>query len=316
MKRFLLKGAGFIGIVMAVFVLAFLLPPTPRSMKSMFFGELHKNALLKDTPSPRIILVGGSNVNFGMNSQLIKDALNLNPINTAVHAGFGMKYMFDNTLPYIKEGDIIVVIQEYDQFWGNTAYGSKSLLKVIADVHRGKNIGLLGWQQIRNIAPYIGQYAMQKYSIVEYVTYGIRPMYRENSFNEYGDTYIHWTASSPGSGPVHEPRRTYNPKIMDMLKMFEERMRQKGATVFISYPGLQDISFNRIENEIANIEQEYVNYGFAILGTPQRYIMDNSLIFDTPYHLNKKGADRRTQLLIEDLENALRTNTANNKQRE
>lgn len=55
-----------------------------------------KCQLLEDTPSPRIIFVGGSNLAFGLDSQRIKDSLNINVINYGLHAGIGLKYMIDD----------------------------------------------------------------------------------------------------------------------------------------------------------------------------------------------------------------------------
>ena len=59
-----------------------------------------KCQLLEDTPSPRIIFVGGSNLAFGLDSQRIKDSLNINVINYGLHAGIGLKYM---TYPPMQE---------------------------------------------------------------------------------------------------------------------------------------------------------------------------------------------------------------------
>jgi len=65
---------------------------------------------------------------YSFNSKMILDSLNINPINKGVNAGIGLIYMMDEILPYIKEGDIIVISPEYDQFYGNFAYGNSRLL--------------------------------------------------------------------------------------------------------------------------------------------------------------------------------------------
>ena len=72
-----------------------------------------KCQLLEDTPSPRIIFVGGSNLAFGLDSQRIKDSLNINVINYGLHAGIGLKYMIDDISTYARKGDIIVFAPEY-----------------------------------------------------------------------------------------------------------------------------------------------------------------------------------------------------------
>ena len=62
-----------------------------------------KCQLLEDAPAPRIIFVGGSNLAFGLDSQRIKDSLNINVINYGLHAGIGLKYMIDDISTYAKE---------------------------------------------------------------------------------------------------------------------------------------------------------------------------------------------------------------------
>jgi hypothetical protein len=44
-----------------------------------------------------------------------------------------------------------------------------------------------------------------------------------------------------------------------------------------------------------------------VMGSPERYVMPETLMFDTPYHLIKKGVDLRTELMIEDIKLALQT---------
>ena len=75
-------------------MLGLLLPATPRASKSLLFANQKKDELLQRVKSPRMIFVGGSNLSFGLNSQIIKNELNINPINTAVHAAIGVRYMF------------------------------------------------------------------------------------------------------------------------------------------------------------------------------------------------------------------------------
>jgi hypothetical protein len=104
-----------IPIILFIF-LGISLPTTPRASKSLLFANLKKDYLLKNVESPRMIFIGGSNLSFGLDSQKIKISLGINPINTGVHAGIGLKYMLDNTIQYIKNGYIIILIPEYHHF--------------------------------------------------------------------------------------------------------------------------------------------------------------------------------------------------------
>src|ERR1700730_2211300 len=115
MKKFLKKVFFFTLIFVGIVSIGLLLPATPRSSQSLLFGEIEKDSLLNNAPSPRIVFIGGSNLSFGINSQMIKDSLGLNPVNAAIHASIGLVYMLDHSLNYIRPGDVLVVSPEYQQ---------------------------------------------------------------------------------------------------------------------------------------------------------------------------------------------------------
>jgi hypothetical protein len=280
------------------------MPTTPRAAHSFLFAEIKKDALLQCEPSPRIIFVGGSNISFGLNSQMVKDSLRLNPINTAIHAGTGLKYVLDHTLPFIRKGDIVVLIPEYVHFFDDYDKGSVSLLRMSLDVDKSK-LKLLSFKQIVNCLPHVGNVVKSRLNPMEYF-YNIKAdsagIYSVNSFNRYGDAYKHWNLQRIKITPdAILDEQMYNPKVMDGIKDFGQKINQKGAKLFISYPSYQDLSYQKSVNAIKKVETEYKENGLIILGTPDRYMMADSLMFNTTYHLTKKGLDYRTQLLIEDL---------------
>lgn len=135
MRRFINKIAIFILPIIVVFILGVFLPTTPRASKSLLMASVNKNLLLQNTPSPRIIFVGGSNLSFGLNSQMIKDSLQINPINTAIEASIGIQFMIDNTLEYVQDGDIVVLVPEYFIYYRSLNLGSKELMRTILDVN-------------------------------------------------------------------------------------------------------------------------------------------------------------------------------------
>jgi len=308
MKKFIIKVLLFVVLVLfAIMVvsLEIVLPTSTRSSFSYLFAGKQKDFLLETTKSPRIIFVGGSNLAYGLDSQMIKDSIGLNPVNTGLTANLGLKYMLDNTYQYIKEGDIVIVAAEYEHFYRDYDYGSKELLVTFLKVDKSK-IRLMSIRQIKNSLLY--------YTIL--ITTRLRDtifprveeeklIYGLNRFNEYGDHYTHWDLDVRDFLPYKEPYiNDYNPKIIEKLKEFEERIRLKGAVLYVSYPSMQDISFDNYIEVINKIEDEFIRHGFTLLGTPGRYRMDTSLMFDSPYHPNGTGVVLRTELLTEDLREA------------
>jgi hypothetical protein len=302
MKRFLanvLKFAIpfplFFGAVVALF------PATPQASKNLLFGERRKDYLLANVGSPRIIFAGGSNLCFGLDSQAVKDALRLNPINTGLHAGLGLRYMLENTERHIGKGDIVVVVLEYGALHKKYSnYWSKELAHMVFDVDLSK-LKLLTARQILGVLPFAPEICFSKLNCRAYRDAPESGIYSADSFNEYGDVDKHWGKAKRRFAAYNEMGTALNKDAIAALRKFRANVEKKGAIIYFSYPGMQSQSFENQKHEIKQIEEEYKKAGFATLGTPERYAMDDSLMFDTPYHLNKDGVDRRTALLIEDL---------------
>jgi hypothetical protein len=302
MKKFIVKVSGFIFTAILLFIVfLFLLPPTPRFSRSSFFSAIKKDSLLLNEQSPRIIFVGGSNLGTGLNSQMIKDSLKLNPVNTAISALLGIRYMLENTLQYTQKEDIIVFIPEYQHFYWEWDYGSEVLLRTVLNTDKSK-IRLLSLKQIINCIPFVGNFVFSQISKHKYSTMDDNDdVYGLKAYNQYGDSYLHWNTKKREFAPDTITIDKYNSKVIEEIKKYNQKFQEKGALLLISFPGYQDISFQNSEKFVKKVEQDYTMSGFTILGTAERYIMPDSLMFDSPYHLIGAGVNYRTGLLIEDL---------------
>lgn len=300
MKHFIQRVLLFSGVLILLLVIGFLLPATPRVSKSLLFAKIGKDSLLKNINSPRIIFVGGSNLSFGINSQAIKDSLKLNPINTAVHASIGLVYMMDNTLRFIKKDDIVILVPEYSQFYGRFAFGGEQLLRTVADIDPMKILDLR-YEQLINIVSFIPKYSFSKFKPTDYVGFKEDKVYSVNSFNQYGDVDTHWTMQQQNYKPAGTIPGSFNSSVIKLIIDFKMELENKGSKLWITYPGYQTYSFNVNKDKIKKVEEELVRNDLEILGTPERYRMPDSMMFNSSYHLLKKGIDYRTELLIEDL---------------
>lgn len=303
MKKFLLKLIIFTLALLLVITIGFFLPQTPRASKSLLNSQVQKDSLLINVESPRLILIGGSNLSLGINSQIFKDSLNLNPINTAIHGNIGLVYMLDHTLPYIKNNDIVIVVPEYDHFFGDYAYGNEELLRTVASYDKSELLNLR-WKQQVNISNYILKYSFSKFKPLEYIRAKEDPIYGVNSYNKYGDAINHWNLAKKNYPVSTAYTEAFNMDIINELKVFESKVKDKNAKIFISFPAYQDKSYANRKAQISKINSLYIENNFNILGSAERYYIADSLTFDSPYHLTKIGVDLRTKLLIEDIKNA------------
>ena len=283
-------------------VIGVFLPATPRASKSLIFSNLLKDSLMKNVKSPRIIFIGGSNLSFGLNCQMIKDSLNINTINTGIHASIGLIYMMSNSLEFIKEGDIVILVPEYQQFYGDYAYGNdgEELTRTIFDVNISK-INLLSIRQIINVIQVLPKYSISKFKKSEYFGVIESDIYSVNSFNKYGDVYKHWGLKKEVFMPFGNMGNNLNQEIFNAIKEYKIEIERRNAVLLISYPGYQDLSYLNTKDNIKEIENQLKRNGFNTIGSPERYMIPDSMMFNTPYHLSKKGVDYRTNLLISDI---------------
>jgi hypothetical protein len=307
LRAFVLKVLAFLlAGTIPLLAVALLVPPTPRASTSLLFAKRDKDALLRATPGPRLILVGGSNLSFGIDSRVLADELGVNPVNTGLHATLGLRYMMASTLPYVRRGDVVVLVPEYSHYYGDRAYGGEELLRTVVDVDR-RSIATLTPAQWANVARYLPKLALTKLRPAEYThRQGAEPgVYERRSFNRYGDAVAHWGLPREPFAPNEPAPGAFNGRVVEDIRKFEARVRARGAVLYLSFPGLQAASFANLRGQIAEVDAKLREAGFVILGTPQRYAIPEEFMFNTPYHLTRQGADLRTRRLVADLRERL-----------
>ena len=317
MKTFIKQTLLFFLGFLLLFIAGIMIPPTPRASTSHIFSKLDKDKLLATATSPRLILIGGSNVSLSINSQILKDSLGYNPINTGISASIGLAYMLDNTLEYIRPGDIVIVSPEYSQFYDYLAYGTEDLVRTVLDVAPSEVFDLRR-RQLRQMIRHIPRYCLTKFKPAEY-TFKRDPcqvnVYERWSYNEYGDLFRHWGLGQQ-EFPELKPLGAYDPTVIKLLHKYQNKVAEKGGSCYITFPAISETSFKNQISGIRTVEKELRENGFTLLGNPSRYKMPGKLMFDTPYHLTKEGVDHRTQMLVRDIKKTLLADSKNSSLRD
>src|SRR6266576_1729813 len=125
-RAFMVKGA-LLGLAVVLTGVAISQYDTRAGDDNYLAAVLEKDRLIRTTPSPKIILVGGSNLAFGIDSRMMKDSLGVNVVNMGLYAKLGLRYMLAQVKPYIRRGDVVIIVPEYDQFYGNFSEGDNTL---------------------------------------------------------------------------------------------------------------------------------------------------------------------------------------------
>ncbi|SEJ32734.1 hypothetical protein SAMN05216327_108294 [Dyadobacter sp. SG02] len=312
MKRFVTRTTIFAGLVTLLLAVALFIFPNPAAKHNMLGALLDKHDNLRKTAvsasgSQRIIIIGGSNVAYGLDSKRIQDALQIPVINAGLHASLGMKFYLTDIKPYIRQGDILVVIPEYSQYYTDSFYGNMELVSVLFDVYPEgmRQIDTKQWCHLLRFIPF---YAATKFKISkEPGATGTVGVYDRKAFNAYGDAYVHWTKAGIKFKAAQKAKEEdhVNPEAVQLLVDFQQYVEGKKATMFLMPPAYQSASFANQKPVIDKIHEAVEEKHLPLIAAPERYKLPDSVFFDTNYHLLLPGIERRSKLMIEDIARVL-----------
>ena len=315
MKKFTFKISLFLLLFSGILGIGILLPPT--STNNILFSLQDKLRIVDsvqklNSATPIIYWVGGSNVNFGIDSKLIGDSLQLPSVNTAVHGGLGLKFEINNALRFARKDDIVVLMPEYENFWNfnnEMADGQAELLHTIMDVYpEGRT--LIEKDQWHHIAMYFPRYLHDKYIQYFPANYSRRNkkdlgVYTRHNYNTSGDAVLHLNKPPVPFLAMPEINAPVDEKIIDFLKVKNEEFISRGVHFLIFFPAYQQSSYNNNRKAIDQLYSLFLKQKLPVYSSPERYVFNDTLFYDTYYHLNKKGREIRSIFVQQDLKNCV-----------
>ncbi len=306
MGKFLKMVFLFFVIVVAFLTLSLFFIRSKKSADSLLGAIPYKHELLANAGSPKIVLLGGSSVSFGFNSEKIEAAFHRPVVNSGVSIILGLKFMLTDIKPYINKGDLVVLAPEYHCF--ETKYidnfeGDEGLLAAVFDTYpQGKSE--LDTKQWTNLVKFMPHYSASKFIDLfkksEESSYSLNGVFGRNSFNKYGDAYVHWnkpnetiTPEEPCSGD-----EVVNQEVITFLQQFDKFVTEKGAKLIILPQPIEAESYTNQKAIIEKIETALTSGGLNVIGDPSDYKMDRKYFFNYYSHLDKEGADIHTDQVI------------------
>lgn len=305
------KHAAIVTLLIAVLIATIFFSIQPDT-NHYFHGSLLKLNLLQTTPSPRIILVGGSNVAFGIDSQLMEKAFGIPVINDGLHGGLGVAPLRE-LRDYIQKGDIIVVSLEYTNFVSKEQMnGNEGVLSDWIEFSP-KRINYLEspWKEAASLYAIMLQRKVNREINLDLTGSGmeeIRGIFTGNQFNEYGDFVGHLEDKS--MKPEDIPADSYAvfplyENAFIFLEDFNQYAISKGATVYFEAQSSRQRNCDNtgIENMKAFFDTFRKKTSIPVITPMDQLCMADKYFFDTPFHLNAKGRKLRTEHLIDNLQN-------------
>jgi hypothetical protein len=320
-------------VIYLVFCAVVIFAPPRWNSHSGLASLIDKHRRLQTIDSPKLVLVGGSNVATGLDSAAVESALHHPVVNMGLGASLGLRYMLEEVKSELRPGDFVVISPEYD-FFCNTSKtesnaqlnGSTDLINLvqafpgaarwIIPVYAGSPSRLFGGLDdiCRFMALKIAFYktAFEQISQKK-ITSSISALFepkntifthREN-YNSFGDFTGHLNLPSPttlSGGILRYQQFHFNKEATDTLSDFGAMASSKHVTVILIPPPLPKMLYDERKSIVEYIFSRWQGIStIAVLATPERYTFRADQMFDTPYHLNASGRKVRTERLIADL---------------
>lgn len=296
MWKFILKLILFLGITAG-----FLLHLSPQYLGNYQASLIDKVQRLESIHEPKIVLIGDSNLAFGIDSEKIEEAFGMPVVNMGLHGGLGNAFHEEMARLNIAEGDIYIIC--------HCSYSDDGLLKnsELAWITLENHPSL--WKILRkeDYLPMIKSYPVYlKKCIALWLTDSGNKMdegvYSRAAFNEYGD--IEWADN--GQEYVFKDGDIFVPQISDnvceRLNDLNIYLKERGATLLIAgYPITKNETTPEAELYIKFQKELEEQLDVPVISDFTDYFYPENYFLNTEYHLNTLGKRERTAQLISDL---------------
>lgn len=299
-----------IAVLLGLFIVFQTVMMLPKQFDEVYFGELTtKYQRLRNIQEPKVVVISGSSVAFGVDSAMMEQHLGMPVVNFGLYGPLGTTIMMDLTRGHIHEGDIIILAPETDEqtmsmyfngegFWECCDSDFTMLFKL-----RGEKIGeMLGsfWD-----------YAAKKLDFYRYGKPRPNDVYNSAAFNERGD--MTYTRDKVDMEDWYDTEvlidldtSIIEQEFIDYVNDYVAYCERRGATVYMSFPPMNILAVKQDYQqrlEYATFLRE--NFDCELISNIDDYILYPGYFYDTNYHVNDRGVPVHTANLTQDILNVL-----------
>ena len=293
---------GFIGIGQMI----------PNQSGNSYCASLNdKYEKLLNRSEPHIIIIGGSNVAFGLDTKAISEALGMPALNMGLHAGLKRDFPLNVAKSNIMEGDIIILAFEYSAYIEDLM--TEETAWSVIDNHP-EFMKMIPKDNVFNLIRYYPLFLAKK---TLYALFSPNPeasdIYNYRNFDEYGDLKcerignLRTPEEVKSNAYIEITPKNISDESMQSIKEFAEFCRSKGAEVYASSPSVDEYGVKSIDGDGASFEEYYEEHtGVEMISSVKDFVMPTEYFYDTHYHLNDAGVQYRTKMLIRDMKKVIK----------
>ena len=230
---------------------------------------------------------------------MIHEAFDLPVVNTCTHAMIGLRMQFETYKDMLRDGDIVILSPEYGGE-KERLYGGYNLLRILSS-HLPEAYRKLSLRQWLFIYKFIGIHNLGTSRHKDVEEYD--DVYSANALNEFGD--IEWERKHKDFIKNYNISGVMDGELIDYYKYIRDYAKSKGIKLVFLPPPLMKSNFKSCVKQIDSLAFCLKENGVPWQSPPSKYSFEDSLFFDTPYHMTQEGANIRTKAIIEDLHRLL-----------
>lgn len=306
MKRFIKNIAIFSGVLLLILaaVIAFDFFIVGNQYTHAYSAAiLDKVERLQSIEEPKIILVGNSNLSFGVDSAKIEEAIGMPVVNLGLHGGLGHAFHEEMAKLGISGGDIVIVCHTD---YANNAISDPVLACTtleknwqLWDIARAEDLGTILRGYPRYFLNAVKNWLFRKDTPIP------DNCYSRTAFNAYGDIVLRPNQETVQTvffeGSTQIP--AMGEACIARMNAFHTYVQEKGATMLVSFYPVAKGEYSPPEEEYRAFQAELENaLDCQIISDICDYFIPYEYFYDTVYHLDDEGVAIRTEQLIRDLQ--------------
>jgi hypothetical protein len=266
--------------------------------RPLVVGEIQNNldyklAYARQLPSPKIVILAGSNGRYSHRCDELTRVLHRPCVNASIGVGIGLDFLIDQWRPLLKPGDLVYMPLEYGQYRFSNAEMHSGLQNALM-VHSQRDY--LWSLDVKRIAAAYGSFDLP------FLLHGLTEMGLDSRGFRRRSSTASLTPQGDERGHTAELGRAYAsvvrvaqaesaqvPESSDaiaVLSAFLQQTRTAGVTVVGGLPSVPD-SVAVAHDDIDRLRRLYEGNGHLFLVLPHLSRYPLECFYDTLYHLNE-----------------------------
>lgn len=255
-----------------------------------------KSLIVQRTPEPRIILIGGSNVLYGIDSEALKAKMGMSVINMGLTADLGLRFMIEFSKDYLKPGDVVVFSPEYEHLYDkNNYYGTFRLIDLLTNNPGSARL-------INTVEHKFHLLLLAPTALISRTLYGahsLNPPISDAGDFLWNEISLQNKVKLPKGGVISGSDFS---DIFSELVGYRESLLARNIKLYLSFPYVPSGTIAANRDKLDRLYRRFISAGFDVLSPPESCTASELYFYDTVYHLNAVGRILRTDQLAAQLQ--------------